>query len=228
MRTVMKIRSQNGEDAILDRWLVVLDSSRRGFTRTFVEIGVSLVHETYWRSSYVECNTGRLREDGWAGLWIDADEENELPGVVTREFVTAENVNELFLKYDVPKELGVLSIDVDGNDWWIWKALSAEWWPAVVVVEYNPRMDPTKDVRTPYDPQFRWDRSSRFGSSAEAFRRLGWEKGYLLASCVNKVNLVFLREDVAPEKLVGPSLEELSGDLVYFSQGDYDKQREQA
>jgi hypothetical protein len=97
----------------------------------------------------------------------------------------------------VPVELDVLSIDVDGNDYWIWRALMA-YSPRIVVIEYNAHWP--ADVRwvQPYDPERTWQGTDNFGASLGALRSLGTEKGYRLVHTeLTGTNAFFVRSDLA-------------------------------
>ena len=109
----------------------------------------------------------------------------------------AENVEELFAQAGVPPEPDVLSIDVDGNDYWIWKAIS-RYRPRLVVIEYNGSLDPTARRVMPYRPGYRWDHTSGYGASLGALEDLAVEKGYRLVHTeLAGVNAFFVREDLA-------------------------------
>ncbi len=171
-----KAFSQNGEDGIL---LAIF--KKIGTTNRFgVENGK-------------ERNTRYLCEKrGWTCLLMDPADKN--PASIKREFVTAENINALFAKYGVPHEFDLLSIDIDGNDYWVWKAL--EFSPRVVVVEYNAKFPPHERRTIAYDPAFRWDGSDYFGASLGAFVALARTKGYTLVGCDRQgVNAFFVRND---------------------------------
>lgn len=114
--------SQNGEDGVIARLFEVLGATNR----FFVEFGTG--------PDGRERNTRLLEEQGWQGLLMDRSAAERNPGI-RREFISAENINELFAKYGVPEEFDLLSIDVDGNDYWIWKALRDVYRPRVVVIE---------------------------------------------------------------------------------------------
>jgi hypothetical protein len=113
-------------------------------------------------------------------------------------FVTAENVEDLFAAAGVPAEPDVVSIDVDGNDWWIWRALTAHR-PRLVVIEYNGNLDPAALLVKPYDPTAEWDLSAWFGASLGAYEWLAATKGYTLVHTdLRGVNAFFLRDDLLP------------------------------
>lgn len=176
-----KVYSQHGEDGLMAALFDRIGTCNEFFVEFGVEDGS-------------ECNTRYLKESGWHGLWMDGSGDNV---DVQREFVTAENVSALFRKYAVPHEFDVLSIDIDGNDLWIWEALDACYQPRLVVVEYNPTLGPTLNRTIDYDPSFVWDKTDYFGASLKALDLLAAQKGYRLVCC-NKmgVNAFFLRQDV--------------------------------
>jgi len=95
--------------------------------------------------------------------------------------VTAENINDLLQKYEVPVSFDLLSIDLDGNDYWVWRAVRRR--PRVVVIEYNAHIGPADSRVIAYDPAFRWAGTDYFGASLRALRDLGQQKGYALVYC---------------------------------------------
>ncbi len=120
-----------------------------------------------------------------------------------QEFITAENINQLFSKYNVPDEFDLLSIDIDFNDFYVWKAISARYRPRVVVIEYNAKHLPSEDCVVLYDPMACWDKTNYFGASLLALYNLGKEKGYsLIYADTRGVNLFFLRDDLVEKSEV--------------------------
>jgi hypothetical protein len=165
-----RIYSQNGEDGIIAEIFRRIGTTNK----FFVEFGVR---------DGTECNTRLLRTQGWQGVCMDGGFQNEN---VHQVFLTAENINDSFKSFGVPKEFDLLSIDVDGNDFWIWKAVSYS--PRCVVIEYNSHLPPDKPLTIPYDPGFRWSRRPHddfFGASLQAMIELGKMKGYEYV-CVNE------------------------------------------
>ena len=97
-----------------------------------------------------------------------------------------------------------LSIDIDGNDYWIWKAIT-DYKPRVIVIEYNAHLGPTEPLVMPYDPKWVWDRGMHFNSSLKAYELLGKEKGYSLVYCnIVGNNAFFVRNDLVGDKFSGP------------------------
>ncbi len=146
-----KVCSQNGEDGVLAAIFVAVGVTNR----YFVEFGVD---------DAAECNTACLLQQGWTGLMMDGEGISRNPlASVEREHITAENINELLAKYHVPRDFDLLSIDIDGNDYWVWKAIAHR--PRVLVIEYNASVPPELRRVIPYDPHFRWSGSDYFGAS---------------------------------------------------------------
>lgn len=128
-------------------------------------------------------NVAWLVDENWPAVLIDvnvnrlhADYAGCKHVTIIQACVTPQNVNEL-----VPRDVTVLSIDIDGNDYWVWKAL--KWTPDIVVIETNPRM--TEGVQ-PYKEGL------CKGCSVETMLDLGAHKGYRLHEKTG-VNLIFVR-----------------------------------
>ena len=193
-----KVASQWGEDGILRHLARRVPVGRK----LFVEFGVE---------NYEEANTRFLLTDqNWSGLVLDGDAGNveqirrsraywmhNLKA--ERAFVTAENIDDVLRANGVEGEVGLLSVDVDGMDYWIWRATSAVS-PAIVAIEYNHRYGPHDAVVVPYDPAF--DRRAAhhslcyYGASLAALCKLGDAKGYGLVGCGSAgLNAFFVRRD---------------------------------
>jgi hypothetical protein len=161
-----RVFSQHGEDGIIDALMTAVGA----VDRFFVEFGAG---------DGIECNSAYLvRAKGWRGLRMDGRGCTPPDGVpIHEEFITAENINELFAKYGVPSEFDLLSIDIDGNDYWVWKAIEG-YRPKVVVVEYNANVTPEEVLSIPYDPKFGWDgQSAYYGARPGRARAPGTGKG---------------------------------------------------
>ena len=176
--------SQNGEDGILQKIFQVITPS----SRFCVEFGAY--------DGVTGSNTYLLRLQGWNCLLLDR--MFEMPEHrLFKAFITAENINELFDKYKVPRSLDLVSIDIDYNDFYIWQALDKKYKPSVVVIEYNATHLPNEDKVVKYRPFFSGDGSNYFGSSILALYNLGRSKGYSLVYADQQgVNLFFIRDDL--------------------------------
>lgn len=228
-RHEFKVYSQNGEDGLL----LHIFSTIGAQSRFFVEFGCGIGSE---------CNTANLSVNfGWRGLLLDADVgrlaqarafyQRALPPNsdsvrIERAMITAENINDLLRPHVPAREIDLLSIDIDGNDYWIWHAIDVIE-PRIVVIEYNAVFGPHRSLTVQYDPEFiRWEKypgGTYYGASLTALTRLGSQKGYRLVGCDRQgVNAFFVRGTadklpaVAPEVAYRPnndrSLGLLSGD----------------
>ncbi len=194
-----KVYSQWGEDGILQHLTEVVPIERR----LFVEFGVE---------TYREANTRFLLvEGGWGGLVLDGDPANvaAIRGdpIYWRynlkaecAFVAADNINQLIEKHGIEGDIGLLSIDIDGNDYWVWQALQVIS-PRIVVCEYNSVFGPKWAVTVPYDQRFvRSEAHSSnlyYGASIAALASLGRTLGYrLIGSNSAGNNAFFLRDDM--------------------------------
>jgi hypothetical protein len=110
--------------------------------------------------------------------------------------VTRENIVELFRRFNVPAEFDLLSIDVDGNDYYLWETLT-DFRPRVVVVEINPAYPPPQRWAITYNPLHSWRGDDYYGASLSTYTALAERLGYaLLATDFNSVNAIFLRRDL--------------------------------
>jgi hypothetical protein len=208
LRYGFKVYSQNDEDGILQEIFKRVGTANK----TFIEFGVE---------SGSECNTAKLLLEGWRGLWIEAAPQHANTirrslGTFTSDkrltlvesMVTAENVNNLFSQAGFTGEIDLLSIDIDFNDYWIWKAIEAVK-PRVVAIEYNSIFRPPMSLVVPYEPTQKWDGSNYGGASLEALVRLGRTKGYRIVGCsFAGVNAFFVRDDLCADHFVEPATAE--------------------
>jgi hypothetical protein len=183
-----KIYSQDGEDGITE---AIFDAI--GMTNKFyLEFGAT---EGYNNSEILHKNYG-FSGVLWNGSEIDCPYTK-----VHQEFITVENIKELCAKYEVPAEPDFVSIDIDGNDWHVWRELNKVCRPRVLVIEHTGQFPPGHDSVMPYKADHIWDDTSYCGASLTAMYLLGKHLGYSLV-CVDNVgvNLFFVRDDLEPEK----------------------------
>jgi hypothetical protein len=199
--------SQNGEDGILQYLLALVGTTAR---RRSVELCAA---------EGIECNTANLIVNhGFHGLLVDGGDEllhvgrhfYEIgrdtwfsPPVLAQRWVTAENVNEIVTSAGFSGEIDVLSLDMDGVDWWIWRGLEAAN-PRIIVAEYNPALGPDLTLTVPYRPDFRIHDGEGeadrfyFGASLRAFVILARARGYrYVGSQRYGFNAFFVRDDLA-------------------------------
>jgi len=199
-----QITSQNGEDGIIAEIFNRIGTTNKNFVEFGVEKGL-------------ENNTLSLLLNGWDGYWLEGSpdyvqaikekfhflvEQKRL--CVEQAFINAENIESLFEKMSVPKEFDLLSIDIDGNDYWVWKAIN-NYSPRVVVIEYNAVFRPPQQYVVKYQPEKHFPITSYFGASLESLKILGEEKGYKLVGCnFLGVNAFFVRKDLVADKFLEP------------------------
>lgn len=195
-----KVFSQFGDDGIIQYLIRHVNISYA--ERVFIEFGVE---------NYEEANTRfLLLNDNWRGLIIDGNAENirhaqntdlywrhDLTAVSS--FIDRDNVNRLFQAHGFIGDIGLLSIDIDGNDLWVWKAIDVVS-PVIVIVEYNAVFGPQCAVTIPYDPTFERARAHYsnlyWGCSLKALCLVGEEKGYAFVGCNSAGNnAYFIRKD---------------------------------
>lgn len=195
-----RVFSQWGEDGIIE-WLVnhvPLPNHR------FVEFGVE---------SFQEANCRFLMQNrNWRGLVIDGGAAH-MAALRTRPlfwmhdltattaFVTAETIDGLIADAGFAGPLGVLSIDIDGVDYWVWDAIGCVD-PAIVICEVNPILGDLAPVTVPYEPDFtrfkHHPSGLYFGASVAALRHLARRKGYtFLGTGRSGINAFFVRDDLA-------------------------------
>ncbi|HCU00074.1 TPA: hypothetical protein DIC20_00025 [Candidatus Dependentiae bacterium] len=191
--------SQNGEDGVLEKIFQLIGTTNK----YYVEFGAG--------DGNAGSNVKWLREKyEWRGLLLDGACYSSLNTLTDssdinlhKEFVTAENICELFEKYGVPQEFDLISIDIDGNDFYVWRALNKKYKPRVVVIEYNPNFNFIEDKVTKYNPEANWDYSAYFGASILALFKLGRTLGYSLIYAESTGNnLFFVHDDILKKSKV--------------------------
>ena len=188
----LSIFSQNGEDGVLQEIFRRIGTTNR----TFVEIGASAN----------EANAVLLADVlGWTGMFVDASTAESSALIkkyassdrvaIIEALVTPQNLVDILQSNSCPTNFDLLSIDVDGNDYWLWEAIGP-FKPRVVVIEYNSALGPITATVKHYVSDS-WDGTSDFGGSVKAFAALGERLGYRLVHAESTgVNLFFVRHDV--------------------------------
>lgn len=200
-----KVYSQNDEDGMIQEIFRRIGTTNQ----TFVEFGVQ---------NGLESNCHYLLLRGWNGLWLEGDPQfvKEIrmrfhPVIQTGQlqcgcaFLTRDNINHKIGEHGISGEIDLLSIDVDGNDYYIWEAVHVVN-PRVVVIEYNGKIPPDCDWKMAYYENHQWDGSDWHGASLKALELLGRQKGYqLVGTNINGVNAFFVRKDLAAGRFYKPS-----------------------
>lgn len=188
-----KVHSQNGEDGIIQAITDFFDVSR-----TFVEIGCGDGQEN---------NTRLLATQGWSGVWIDRNAPVVRPPEVRQHHqihVTRDNIVSAFETGQIDKRVGLLSLDIDGNDYHVLLAiLKAGYRPHVLVLEYNPKFKANEYWVMPYNPNHEWDLSYYYGASFLAMAQLCMDFGYtILGANSTGTNMFALRRPTIDEVYV--------------------------
>lgn len=205
-----KVFSQNGEDGIIEEIFRRIGTTNR----FFVEFGIQ---------NGTECNTRNLLVNkGWQGLWIEGsplwaqearDQFHGRPIQIQNAFIDRDNIVELFQKDSVSKNLDLLSIDIDGNDYWVCETLLQHYQPRLLIVEYNASFPPPSSWVMPYNESHQFDGTRHYGASLKAFCELTKKFDYELVGCDSQgVNAFFL-----PQNLVGADFHRGGADYFYTS-----------
>lgn len=218
-----KVFSQWGEDGIIQFLVSSLDISNQ----TFIEFGVEDFFESNCRFLMMKNN--------WAGFVIDGSPKNinrlkssyfywryNLQSKAS--FITRENINSLLDESGFDKDLGILSIDIDGVDYHVLEVLE-RWTPSILIVEYNAIFGFTTPVSVPYDANFY--RGSKhysnlyYGANLPAFLYLADRKGYAFVG-TNSVgsNAFFVRRDLLNDKVQEVTLQENLNDSSFRESRD--------
>jgi hypothetical protein len=186
-----KIFSQNGEDGITEK-LIELIYDGNNNNKFFVEFGVE---------DGIECNTRILREKyKWDGLQMDGGNEN-LKINLRKEWINKENIIDLFKKYNVPKNINLLSVDIDFNDFYCLKEILSVYKCDIIICEYNATHLPHEDKVIIYDKSGRWDGTNYFGVSLLTLNKLATKYDYSLIYCNNNgVNCFFINNTIIKNK----------------------------
>jgi hypothetical protein len=230
-----KVFSQWGEDGIIQYLSRAIELRHK----TFIEFGVE---------SFMEANCRfLLMKDNWSGYVIDGSSSNigklknsyfywkyQIDAV--NAFVTKDNINDLLAKSRFEEDLGILSIDIDGNDYFILDAINAVR-PRILICEYNAIFGATRRISVPYDPNFLRTRKHYsnlyWGASLSAITFLANKKGYsLVGTNSSGCNAFFVRNDLLNEKVKVMTAEQAflpsnirqsrdkRGNLSYLAGGD--------
>ncbi|HRY30666.1 MAG TPA: hypothetical protein P5079_11600 [Elusimicrobiota bacterium] len=204
--------SQNGEDGVIEKIFELIPPSTRYAVEFGAGDGVNL------------SNTRNLVLHGWSALMIEGVPRKaekckrnyrDQPRVaVVQAWVYPGNVELLFEENNVPVDLDLLSIDIDSNDYYVWRVIN-KYRPKVVLIEYNPYFAPPKKAVIKFHPMNYYDDNSCYwGASIQSLYELGKAKGYELVHCTSRgSNLFFVDKkyferfklaDNSPAKLYRP------------------------
>jgi hypothetical protein len=225
-----KVFSQWGDDGIIQYLISKIPIANK----TFIEFGVETYHESNTRFLLINNN--------WTGLVIDGSASNiksiknqtiywQYDLFAKEAFITKDNINNLILDEGFNGDVGILSVDIDGNDYWVLEAINVVN-PAIIIVEYNSCFG-LNNYSIPYKSDF--VRSNEhfsnqyWGASISAFHHLLCKKGYTFIGCNSNGNNGYFVQNDKIGNLPTPSLEagfidakfrdsrDVKGDLTYLS-----------
>jgi len=196
--------SQNEEDGMIREIFNRIGTANK----TFIEFGVG---------DGLQNNTLALLFEGWKGLWIEANDissqqiTENFRGTIERgnlkfikSFVTKENIDALISSAGFPEDVDLLSVDIDGNDFHILKAISCVK-PRVLALEYNAKFPPPILYCMNYNGQHEWIHDDCWGASLKFFEVELSKMGYcLVGCCLSGVNAFFVKKELVGEKFLSP------------------------
>jgi hypothetical protein len=211
--TGFKLFSQFEEDGKLLYLFSLLNFSNK----TFIEFGADDGINSNSANLYFHHNFNGLFIDGnpkaiERGRYFFSRHQNKdrKAPIFVESFITAENINSLFEANGFTGEIGLLSIDIDGNDYWVWKAIGVVK-PQVVIIETHNEFG-MNDIIVPYDPEYFYPgkHPDYHGASPVAMTKLAERKGYRLVGA-NELgfNFIYLREDLLIDQIPTVSVESL-------------------
>ena len=192
-KNVKKYNSQAGEDGLIEYIFNNIGTD----SKYCVEIGAGQIKNTP--------NCKYFMDNGWDGIMFERIKKKNPSEIreqynIRKEAISDKNINEVLLKYNVPENVDFISLDIDGQDYYVWKAMKFR--PKVFLVEFNEGLDSEVNKVMNYDPEHyrHRDKTYYYGASIKAFKNLGIEKGYTLLCKVGR-NLVFILDKLLPEKI---------------------------
>lgn len=199
------VASQNEEDGMLAEVFRRIGET----SRTFFEFGVG---------NGLQNITFHMLLNGWRGWWIEINqpkvafmrkyfaaalESRQL--VLDDTAINAENIDARCEALGIPSEIDLLSIDIDGNDYHVFDAMTRVR-ARVVVLEYNPLYPPPMRLVGAYDPTYSYGEQTYIGASLQSLAELAEKKGYRLVGCsISGINAIFVRQDLAAGKFAEPA-----------------------
>ena len=199
-----QVFSQSGEDGIIDEIFKRIGTTNRHFVEFGVENGL-------------ETNTTNLLVKGWRGCWIEAGSAacaairssfdmllSDARLQLIESFITAENIQSLRSEREGAARAGPPLDHIDGNDYWVWKAI-VDYRPRAVVIEYNGIFRPDTEWIMVYDPTTTWNRTTHHqrasdpGPSPRATKAIPWSGANFIG-----VNAFFVRDDLVGDAFDAP------------------------
>lgn len=186
-------RSQYGEDGIIQKIFEIIGGPQKKY---FVEFGA-------WDGEYLSNTFNLFKNHEWAGCYIEGGKKkynalkkkyhsfNKIETICAyvEDGTKKNSLSSLLKKTNTPKNFDLLSIDIDGNDYNVWRDFQ-NYHPTVVIIEYNQTIPHNIDY---IDNEGK----SYIGSSCLSLSKLGKEKGYELICCTES-NCFFIKKELYP------------------------------
>lgn len=217
-RFEFRVFSQHREDGIIENIINLAGISNK----TCVEFGfgpsqcncLNLVINHGFRGLFLDGNASKTRE------LESYFQKSGYPASAVEVFLNTDNINQAIRDAGFTGKTGVLSIDVDGNDYWLWQALTAVS-ADLAVIEYNASFGRNRKITVPYEPDFvryeKHDSGFYHGASLAALAVLGREKGYSLIGCDSTgVNAFFLKDELITNEI--EEIRSISSEKAFFDQ----------
>lgn len=179
--------SQLGEDIIIKEIFAKIGVTNR----FFIDIGAGF----YGKGEL--SNTSQLISEGWQGLKIDANNDND-PKIL-KLYVTPDNILPFLKGHNVPYGFDLLSIDIDSFDLDIMEKVVPAYHPRVICTEYNGTLDPGGSIKLKYEPGYTWDQTNKYGYSFGAGVKFCNKYGYKIIHNQKNQNLFLVRADIIKE-----------------------------
>ena len=199
LKSGYRVYSQADEDGILHEIFRRIGEGQR----TFLELGVG---------NGLENNTLFLLIQGWNGIWIEGSDRKAAASKknlavqiaegrlqIEQNFITAPTIDQKIASLTAGRDVDLLSIDLDGNDYYVLDAIRSIS-PRVIVAEYNSKFPPDVPWIIEYNESHRWDGTDYFGASLKSLELLLTKRGYALVGCnIVGTNAFFVRTDLVNE-----------------------------
>ena len=193
--------SQHGEDGILLYIFSLIGTTNKQVVEICAGDGVecnaaNLIVNHDWHGWLFDGNAAKIQ----TGRAFYARHLNTLPHPpkLIHAWIDTENVNALLTEQRLTGEIDLLSLDMDGVDYWICNALTSLT-PRVIVLEYNARLGPVRALSVPNRSNF-VAQAGYWGASLAAFVQLNRRKGYRLVGCDRSgINAFFIRSGIAED-----------------------------
>lgn len=180
-------KSQKGQDTIINHIFETIGTTNK----YCIEFGAA--------DGVENSNTWYLRQNGWSALLLDSCYETNLSINLHQVTLSVDNICEIFNTHNIPKEPDFLSIDIDGNDFWILKSIfDGGYKPRVIMVETCVRFDPSDCIAQIYQPEWKWNGNTWYGASPRAFKLLAEKFNYTVVY-IHYDDAVLIRNDALNE-----------------------------